>query len=178
MSKFFTKLSSLALALVVVGIGLSVNVNAAELELQVLDSNEFKNSVSHETQENIGVNDVEPGIGNKDLIIPYGTSKPTSIWNLSTKGRYPFRGSSNSSTLYTDYLLTGKSSAKIIVNNTDHQYSLKFKVKRKDLLLDSTIGGPYEIPLGKSISVTLSLNKSSNYYIEFTGPNNFNGYIE
>lgn len=178
MSNFFTKLSSLALALVVVSIGLSVNVNAAELKLQELDSNEFKNSVSHETQENIGVNDVEPGIGNKDLITTYGTSKPTSIWNLSTKGRYPFRGSSNSSTLYTDYLLTGKSSAEIFVNNTDHQYSLKFRVKQKDLIFDKTVGGPYEVPLGRSGTVTVSLNKSSNYYIEFTGPNNFNGYIE
>ncbi len=79
MSKFFIKLSSLALALVVVSIGLSVNVNAAELELQELDSNEFKNSVFDETQENEGVNDVEPGIGNKDLIIPYGTSKPAFV---------------------------------------------------------------------------------------------------
>lgn len=174
MSKFLIKLSSLALALVVVSIGFSINVNASELELQELDSND---SVFDETQENEGVNDVEPGIGNKDLIIPYGTSKPSSIWNLSTKGRYSFKGSSNSSTLYTDYLLTGKSSVNIFVKNTDHQYSLKFKVKRKDLLLDNTIGS-YVVPLGKSGTVNLTLNKSSNYYIEFTGPNNFSGYIQ
>lgn len=178
MSEIFTKVSSLALAAAVVGSGLSVNVNAAELESQVLDSNEFKNAVFYETQENVGVNDVGPGVGDKDLIVPYGTSKPTSTWDLAKKGTYTFNGSSNSAgALYTNYLLTGKSSVKIFVRNNDHQYSLKFKVKRKDLVFDNTIKS-YEVPLGKDGSYTLSLDKSSNYYIEFSGPNNFSGYIQ
>lgn len=177
MSKIFTKLSSLALATAVVGSGFSVNASAAELESQALDSNEFKIEVVYETQENVGVNDIGPGVGEPNQIVPYGTSKPTSTWNLSKKGRYSFNGSSNSSTLYTDYLLTGKSSVKIYVRNNDHQYSLKFKVKRKDLVFDNTVES-YELALGKDTTINLTLDKSSNYYIEFTGPSTFSGYIE
>ncbi|WP_144787403.1 hypothetical protein [Lysinibacillus fusiformis] len=174
MSKIITKLSSLALATAVIGSGFSVNASAAE----ALDSNEFKNEVVYETQENVGVNDVEPGLGEPNVIVPFGTSKPTSTWDLSTQGRYPFSGSANSAvSLYTNYLLTGKSSVKIYVRNNDHQYSLKFKVKRKDLVFDNTIGS-YELALGKDTTINLSFDKSSNYYIEFSGPNNFSGHIE
>lgn len=177
MSKISTKLSSLALATAVVGSGFNINAGAAELEPQVTDSNEFKTEVIYETQENVGVNDVEPGVGEPNLIVPYGTSKPTSTWNLSTQGRYDFNGSTSGPTLYTNYLLTGKSSVKIWVRNNHHQYSLKFKVKRKDLVFDNTIGS-YEVAVGKDGTFTVSLDKSSNYYIEFSPPNNFSGYIE
>ncbi|MEK5147961.1 hypothetical protein MKX53_13160 [Psychrobacillus sp. FSL K6-4615] len=59
---------------------------------------------------------------------------------------------------------------------------MKFKVKRKDLVFDNTVG-TYEVKLKPDGSYndglfTLSLDKSSNYYIEFAGPNEFNGYIE
>lgn len=178
MSKIFTKLSSMVLATAVVGSGFSVNASANSLESQILNSNEFVNEVVYETQENVGVNDVEPGVGEPNIIVPYGTSKPTSTWDLSTQGRYTFSGSANSFvSLYTNYLLTGKSSVKIYVRNNDHQYSLKFKVKRKDLIFDNTVKS-YELALGKDTTINLTLDKSSNYYIEFTGPNTFSGYIE
>ncbi|TGN30378.1 hypothetical protein [Lysinibacillus sp. S2017] len=180
MSKIFTKLSSLALATAVVGSGFSVNASAAELESQVIDSNEFNNAVFYETQENVGVSEVVPGVGNPNVIVPYGVSKPTSIWNLSSQGTYSFGGSSGGADLYTDYLLTGKSSVTIKVRNNDHQYSLKFVLKRKDLIFDTTVGGPWQVSVGPGTdgSVTVSgLDKSANYYIQFTGPNNFNGSI-
>ncbi|MGG2109085.1 hypothetical protein ABFY60_01160 [Lysinibacillus pakistanensis] len=178
MSKIFTKLSSLALATAVVGSGFSVNANAAELESQVLDSNEFKNEVFYETQENVGVNDVGPGLGDPNVIVPFGTSKPTSTWDLSTKGIYTFDGSSSGPTLYTNYLLTGKSSVEIYATNQNNQFSLKFKLKRKDLIFDSTIKS-FEIPAGKDGTFTVpSLDTSSNYYLEFSPPNKFYGYIK
>lgn len=171
MSKIFTKVSSLALAAAVVGSGFSVNASAAEL-----DANEFENVVS--TQENVGLNDLAPGVTNTDLVVPYGTSKPTSTWDLSKDGRYSFSGYLNSvRSLYTNYLLTGKSSVKIYVNNLDHQYSVKFKVMRKDLIFDNQIGS-YSVAAGSSGVVTVSLDSSSNYYIEFQGPCDFSGYIE
>lgn len=175
MSKMFTKLSSLALTAAVVTSGFSVNVSAAELESQGRDSNEFKNAVIYETQKNVGVNDVRPGVGVPNGIVLYGTSKPDSIWNLSTQGGYGIEGSSNGATLYTNYLFTGKSSFTIKIRNNDN-ISLKFKLKRKDLIFDNTIGS-YEISAGKDGTVTVSVDKSSNYYLEFTGPNKFRGTI-
>ncbi|HDR4874908.1 TPA: hypothetical protein QCR24_005867 [Bacillus cereus] len=144
-------------------------------ELQGLTSNESKKAVFYDTQENAGVNDVGPGVGDPNAIVSYGTSKPTSTWNLSTQGGYGIEGSSNGATLYTNYLFTGKSSFTIKIRNNDN-ISLKFKLKRKDLIFDNTIGS-YEIPAGKDGTVTVSVDKSSNYYLEFTGPNKFRGTI-
>lgn len=178
MCKILTKVSSLALAAAVVSSGFSVNASAAEVETLVLETNEVKNVLIYETQENVGVNDVGPGLGN-DLIVPYGTSKPTDTWNLSKKGSYSFGGSLNTArSLYTDYLLTGKSKVKVEVSNNDHQYSLKFKLKRKDAIIDNQIGPTYEVPLGKTGYVEYELDKSSNYYLEFIGPCNFSGSIK
>ena len=178
MSKIFTKVSSMALAAAIVGSGLSVNVDAAELESKVLDSNEFKNAVFYKTQKNVGVNDVGPGVADKDLIVTYGTSKPTDTWNLSTKGSYYFEGYLNSvRSLYTNYLFTGKSSVRIDVWNKDNLNSMKFKVKRKDLIFDNTIE-TYTVKPGQDGYVNLTLDKSSTYYIEFLGPCNFSGTIK
>lgn len=66
--------------------------------------------------------------------------------------------------------------AEIWVRNDDTQ-RLHFKVKRKDLLFDNQIGPTYEVGVGKSGSVNVSLDASSNYYIEFQGPCKFSGWI-
>lgn len=180
MSKIFTKLSSLALATAVVGSGFSVNASATELEsqVQIVDISETQEIVKISTQENVGLNEVGPGVGDPNEIVPYGTSKPTSTWDLSTKGRYTFSGYLNSvRSLYTDYLLTGKSSVDIYVKNND-TIRLKFKVKRKDTIFDNQIGPTYELEAGKSGTVTVSLDASSKYYIEFQGSCDVFGWIE
>lgn len=179
MIKFSTKLSAMALATAIIGGAYSVNASAAESELQLMDSNESTEVVLFETEENKGVNEVAPGLGNPNEIIPYGTSKPEKTWNLSTSGRYGFSGYLNSArSLYTDYLLTGKSSVKIWARNHHHQYDLKFRLMRKDLIFDNQIG-IYSVPVGKDGTVNVSkLDSSKNYYIEFIGVSDFSGYIE
>lgn len=181
MSKIFTKISSLALAAAVVGSGLSVNVNAAELEKKVPDSIELKDAVVSETQENVGVNEVGPGVGDPNEIVPFGTSKPTSVWNLSTQGRYGFAGSSSSmATLYTNYLITGKSSFTINVRNY-HSTPLVVKLKRKDAIIDNTLG-TYTVKRFTTsqddLNVTWNVNSSSNYYLDFEGPSDFSGSFQ
>lgn len=177
MSKTFTKLSSLALAATILGSGFSINANAAELDSQV-DSNEFKKVELHEVKQNVGVNEIAPGLGDPNQMVTFGTSKPTSVIDLSTYGRKSFEGYlTTARSLYTNDLYTGKSSFKIYVRNTGTD-TLTFKVKRKDAIFDNTVG-TYEVNRGVGGTVTVSsLAKSSNYYIEFIGPANFSGWIE
>lgn len=178
MSKIFTKVFSLVIAVAIISSGFSVNASASELKTQKLGTNESENLVFSENQGNVGVNGVGPGQNDENLIVPYGTSKPTSTWNLATKGQYAFSGTINSSgSLYTNYLFTGVSSATISVTNSDHQYSTKFKVMKKGSLWDSSVGS-YEVEKGKSATVSVTLDKSSQYYIQFQGPTSFRGYIK
>lgn len=175
-----TKLISLALATVVIGGGFNISASASESEAPIknIDISENQEIIEISNQENVGVNEVEPGIGDPNQIVPYGTSKPTSTWNLSTKGRYTFSGYLTSvRSLYTNYLLTGKSSVSIYVRNNGTT-SMKFKVMRKDLVFDNQVGSTYQVSAGKSGTVTVTLDSSKNYYIEFLGPCDFNGYIQ
>lgn len=177
MIKFFTKVILLVLATTIISSGFNVTTSASELKTQNLNTINIENVVNSETPNNIGVNETGPG---ENLIVPYGVSKPTSIWNLAKKGRYFFSGTNNSAgSLYTNYLFTGKSTFKISVKNTDHQVGTKFKVKKKGKIFDKQIGKTYVVKQGKSGQITIKkLDKSSKYYIEFVGPTKFNGSIE
>ncbi|QTD40355.1 hypothetical protein [Sporosarcina sp. Te-1] len=177
MSKISTKLTSLALATAVLGSGFSGNASATELESQVQNDG-TQEIVEISTQENVGLNEVGPGVGDPNEIVPYGTSKPTSTWDLSTQGRYTFSGYLNSvRDLYTNYLLTGKSSAEIYIWNNDTT-RLRFKVMQKNLLFDSQIGPTYELAAGATGTVNVSLDASKNYYIVFQGPCDVGGWIQ
>lgn len=186
MNKTFIRLSSLALAAIIAVNGLAVNVNAAELESQVLDSdstfhekeesrvlesNEAKDEVFYEAEENVGVSVVED-INDYGV---YSTIKPILTWNLSKNGSFPFSGNSNRADLYTNYYVTGKSSIRIIVNNKNN-LPLTVSFKRANVLLDTNLQ-TYKIAAGRNLDVTWSVNSSSQYYLLFAGPSNFSGSI-
>ncbi|MEK5071690.1 hypothetical protein [Sporosarcina sp. FSL K6-1508] len=130
-----------------------------------------------EKHENVGLTEVAPGQPATGEITPFSTSYPTSVWNLSTKGKYPFGGAANNNILYSDYLFTGKSSVVIYVKNTSSTKNLNFEFKEKKLLVDSLRMGVTIVPGGEA-TIPLTLDKSANYYIQAAWPSKFEGYIQ
>lgn len=63
---------------------------------------------------NVGVSYVSP----EETIETRGTSRPSKVWNIKSKGQYDFAGSSHYQNLYTNYKFTGKTSYKVYVENT------------------------------------------------------------
>ena len=63
---------------------------------------------------NVGVSYVSP----EDTIETRGTSRPSKVWNIKSKGQYDFSGSSHYQNLYTNYKFTGKTNYKVYVKNT------------------------------------------------------------
>lgn len=60
------------------------------------------NNFSVNTSFGVSIENPEMGI------TPYGTSRPTKVWNITTKGQYNFTGTSTSQTMYTNYKFKGK----------------------------------------------------------------------
>jgi len=116
--------------------------------------------------------------GNVDSEVQvWSTSKPSNIWNISSKGKYNFEGVSYHQTLYTNYKFTGKTSYKIYVNNTGDN---KIKVKATNgvtTYASTTVGA------GKTATLPISgLSKSTKFYISFSTNNSYSysfyGYIK
>ncbi|MFJ6264142.1 hypothetical protein ACIQGW_03865 [Lysinibacillus xylanilyticus] len=120
---------------------------------------------------NQGVSEVEDNAG----VSTRGTTKPSTVWNLYSKGRYDFKGNAASSDLFTNYLLTGKSQFKIVVTNTNN-INLKIYLKKKGFI-DTTVWD-HDLKPGNTLTGFPQVNSGDNYYLIFKGPSNFNGYIE
>lgn len=94
------------------------------------------------------------------------------VWNLKTQGKYSFKGSTTSQTLYTNYKFKGKTSYTFYVKNTG-KYALTVKAKRLTKTYAST-----KISAGKSASVTFSdIKSTTEFYMTFEG-SSFEGYIK
>ena len=103
--------------------------------------------------------------------------KPSKTWDLSSKGKYSFSGSSQAATLYTNYLFTGKTSVTIKINNNKNK-DVTVKYRRKDLIFDNTI---YTVTIKPNESEEFTINnldKSNKYYISFSGSCDVDGYIK
>lgn len=143
-----------------------------------VSASETKNNQNIEkiTQENIGVSYVCPDCFESDFETQ-STSKPTSVWNISKKGKYTFEGVSYHQTLYTNYKFKGKTSYTIYVKNTgDHKITVKAR-KGTKVYASTTVAS------GKTTSLDFSgIDKSTEFYISFSTGNSysyeFSGYIK
>lgn len=112
-----------------------------------------------------------------------GTSKwviyPDSTWDISTKGEYEINGFGDHSDLYTNYLLTGKTSYTIVIKNDMTQTDMKYKVYKKiDNFFDKrlkTVSISYQDEKTTTIS---GLNEKDEIYILFFAPADFHGSIK
>lgn len=117
-----------------------------------------------------------PEITSDDLDT-YATSKPSkeNIWNIKTKGQYPFSGNATGSTLYTNYWLTGKTSYTVYTINNHSSKALKITPV-------SSTGGIFKgttVPANARQQYTFSVNKTSEkIYLKFSAPSDFDGYIK
>ena len=134
-------------------------------------------SINSEVIENVGLTEEPPQDTRTGGITPFSMSKPSNIWNLSSKGRYNFSGATEYNLLYTNYLFTGKKSVTLYIKNTSGTYDLDVSFKEKKLLSDTTVWGA-DIRIGKAVTIPLTLNSSSNYYLVANYPGKFEGYIE
>lgn len=133
--------------------------------------------VVYEVQENIGLTEEPPQQIEAGAITPYTMQKPSNVWNLYSQGRYSFSGVTVNNPLYTNFLFTGKKTVKLYVKNDSSTYDLDVSFKEKKLLADSQKWGIHIIP-GGSVTVTLTLDSSANYYLVAQPQAKFSGYIE
>lgn len=102
------------------------------------------------------------------------TSRPSSVWDVSSSGKYTFSGTSYYQTLYTNYKFKGKTSYTIYVYNGS-SYNMTVKAKTLLTTYAKTTVGP-----GESATLSLSgMDKSTEFYITFDGDYmDFSGYIK
>lgn len=149
---------------------LTLVLGVAILPLSLVHAQPIIDSESH----NVGVSYISPDNSFGGISIQ-STDRPSTVWDISTKGQYDFAGSSHYQTLYTNYKFKGKTSYKIYVNNTGNT-SIKVKAKRLTRTYATTT-----VAAGKSATLEFSdIYSSTEFYIVFEGNNNysFNGYIK
>ncbi len=161
MNKMVKKISLLAMAAVMISSANSVLVSADELNGLTPNPNYFSTSVGD--------------------IVTYDNYIPTTVWNLSTSGVYNFNGSANGqASLYTNYLFTGVDTLAISVKNNHKSNALKVKVCQRINLGKNSISktiDSFTVYSGNTYSTSVKVSSSNRYYLEFSSPSNFNGYI-
>ncbi|SEO95625.1 hypothetical protein SAMN04488134_12116 [Amphibacillus marinus] len=142
------------------------------------ESSEVKNDDELEVLENVGESHepayVDEGKGEISLL---GLGVPSNIWNISSKGQYDFSGSAQSSTLYTNYLLTGQSSYSVRINNLRNDTLRVDLMQKNDFCFDSNVRTWNVSPGANLFSTQTGLSSSNNYYLRFHAPSNFSGHI-
>lgn len=128
------------------------------------------------TDENVGVSEVPPTTYESE-IVPFGVSKPSKDWNLSSQGRYNFSGNSYGQDLYSNYNLTGVNKVKIYVKN-NYSRTLTVKLLKSQTGIDWSVS-TMKIDGGEEATWTASgLDSSAKYILKFYGPSDFSGWIE
>jgi len=109
-------------------------------------------------------------------ISPYGTTIPTEIWNITTDGIYNFDGYAGYEDLYTEYLITGKTSYIVSVNNRRSD-TLTIEVRKKNLI-GSSLLTTKNISGGATSAFTVSgLSSSDKIFIKYLAPLDCDGTI-
>ena len=106
-----------------------------------------------------------------------GTYVPTSTWNLSTAGQYHFYGKASVSNLFTNYLFTGLSSARISCVNRSTTTSLKVRLMRDDAFVDTSVSTVTILKNGTTTWTVTGLSSTRKYYVKFEAPCDFTGDI-
>lgn len=139
------------------------------------ESSEFVDIV-----ENIGVSTVQPSVSEvsveNGMVSPYSTSTPTERWNLANKGQYDFSGSAGHSTLFSNYLFTGKNKVTIYVENNHPTATLTVKLRDLKSWFNFSVWSENVKP-GKSVEKSVDVDSSKDYFLQFEAPSRFSGYI-
>lgn len=111
-------------------------------------------------------------------ITPQYTNPPTNVVNLATNGTMDFQGSSTGSTLYLNNAFTGVSKIFIWCENFHSSSTLTVTLYKMNLIGTTTIGSyRFEVGTGGGTFVS-GLDSSAKYYLSFSAPSNFSGYVE
>lgn len=121
------KINLLFLAFIVLGI---FNVSAQEITVE--KSTIYGGTEVGEVTTNINVGTERPTM---PLIMPYGTSAPSNVWNWDN-GACPVSGIVHNSSLYTNYLFTNVSS--LSLGLTESLFPSKFQLYKKNAILWDT----------------------------------------
>jgi len=109
-------------------------------------------------------------------ISPDGISIPTETWNITTDGIYNFDGVAVIDDLYTEYLITGKTSYIVSVNNRRSD-TLTVEVYKKNLI-GSSLLTTKNISGGATSAFTVSgLSSSDKIYVKYLAPLRCDGTI-
>ncbi|WP_059171990.1 hypothetical protein [Bacillus sp. FJAT-27445] len=139
-------------------------------------SEEELSSVSY-ADINVSTKSPVSTVNDSDIITPFGTSTPTQAHHLVNDGQMDFSGSAQGSALYTNKYFTGKSSVNIYVRNSHSSAKLTVKI----IDIDGWFGGvvkTYTIEPGYQLYANpTGLDSKGRYYLEFSAPSNFSGYV-
>ena len=126
--------------------------------------------------ENVGLTFSEPtAISDTNGVTPRTNEYPTEIWNISIYGRYNFAGQGNGSAdLYTNYMFTGVDSLLVHVEN-EGDTAITVKVMKKGII--RTTIHTFTVPANSIKIETVNVNANSNYYLAFSCPGRFSGYV-
>ncbi|CAK7000613.1 hypothetical protein KQI38_05685 [Tissierella carlieri] len=129
-----------------------------------------------ENKTNVGLSTIKPY---ESEITISGTKVPTSTWNIATEGIYEFAGQAAYETLYTEYLITGKTSYDISVyNKKGYLDYLNIEVFKKKFGFDESLKTQsIQGQTTKNFSVS-NLKTSDKIYIAFYVPVHANGSIK
>ena len=127
--------------------------------------------------ENVGLTFSEPTvISDTNGVTPRTNEYPTEIWNISIYGRYNFAGQGNGSAdLYTNYMFTGVDPLLVHVEN-EGDTAITVKVKKKGTIITTTVH-TFTVPANSIKIETVDVNANSNYYLAFSCPSKFSGYV-
>jgi hypothetical protein len=109
------------------------------------------------------------------IITPYGTGTPTSSHNLVTSGQMNFSGQASHSTLYTNKFFTGTSNLEVYVDSrisTDLTFKVYKNTSSSPIYTGKVTGG------GVKAVTFAGLSSTGKYYISFSAPSNFTGYVK
>lgn len=111
-----------------------------------------------------------------DVISPQSLYTPTQLWNWNN-GPYEFSGVADSSDLYTNYYFTNASQVVIHVDNLHETERLKVRVIiKRDQGIQISTDTTYIEP-GHSEEWTVNLDSNKSYFLRFSGPSDFEGWI-
>lgn len=100
--------------------------------------------------------------------------KPTETWNLSSKGTYYGSGNATTVNLFSNYMYTGASKLKVMVNNLGNQ-DLTVEIYRSD---DIVCYYRYVIPAKEGHIFSMNSNSSKKYYFKFIRPCKFDWWVK
>lgn len=146
----------------------NVSADTAELKLDVVKTWSTENEEMYVAKANENISNADSAIS----VLGYNT--PGSSVNLNDQ-RLTFAGTADRSTLYTNKGFYGKTRVLISVTNyRDSKLTVTLYKKGNPLKVKS-----WKIPAnsGMAVSVT-NLDKTAKYYLKFTAPSDFKGYVE